>query len=181
VREARVDDAVRAYDEALDARGDVQIYVERAALLERNGRADEAVEGLLAGVHELAGAVVLREELVRLLSATGRRGDALEHANMLVRDADVPARALLLRAGVLDALGRAREARADRERALSEAEAMVARRPSARAVYLRGAALLSLGRIDEARRDLAVAVRRAPHMTEAREALARAERTGGRR
>jgi tetratricopeptide (TPR) repeat protein len=178
--DGHVIEAVDAYDASLALRDDVALYLSRGRLLVYAGRFDDAVSGYEAGVQALAGAAILRAELVELHLALGAPERALIHADALVDAARAKARFRVMRARVYEAEGRTALARSEREAALVDAERVLARRNSALARLERARALLALGREAEALDDLRRVVRRAPALSEARSLLHRVE-TGGAR
>ncbi|RLB56699.1 MAG: hypothetical protein DRJ42_02625 [Deltaproteobacteria bacterium] len=176
----RIDDAVLAYDRALELRPDVQLHLSRGRLLRGVGRVTEAIAGLEEGVIALAGAAVLRAQLIEIYLAAGMPRGAIGHAGVLITSARAKSRWLLLRGQAYDLAGDPRRARIDREAALADAERVLSRRGSATARLARARALSALGRDAEARADLERVVRRAPRNREAR-ALLHALRQGGAR
>ncbi len=174
----RVDDAVLAYDRALELRPDVQLHLSRGRLLRGVGRITEAIAGLEEGVIALGGAAVLRAQLIELYLASRAPHDAIAHVDVLLASARAKSRWLLLRGQAYDQAGDPRRARADREAALADADRVLARRGSATARLARARALHALGRDAEARADLERVVRRAPRNREAR-ALLHQLRQGG--
>src|SRR6185369_9516970 len=96
---------------------------------------------------------------------------ALELVDRQLAAAAVKTEWRLRRAELLELGGRAGEARAERDRALREAEAAVEQNATGIRLVSRARALASVGRIDEARRDLRLALDKSPRFTEARELL----------
>lgn len=176
----RIDDAVLAYDRALELRPDVQLYLSRGRLLTGVGRGAAAIEGLEEGVLALGGPAVLRRELITLYLAGHRPEPAIDHAAVLVASARAKSPWLLLRAEAYEQAGDHRRATVDREAALVDAERVLLRRASATALLARAQALHALGRDGEARSDLQQVVRRAPRNRQAR-ALLHALGEGGAR
>jgi len=176
----RADDAVLAYDRAVELQPTVQLLLSRGRLLEGLRRMPEAIDGLEEGVIALGGPAVLRAALVELYLATNDPRRAMQHADALIVSARAKSRWLVLRARAHELAGDARRARADREAALVDAERVLARRASATARLARARALHALGRDLEARQDLERVVRRAPRNREARALLHLLGEGGGR-
>ncbi|MEQ8459512.1 MAG: tetratricopeptide repeat protein [Sandaracinaceae bacterium] len=172
----RWEPALADVEAALETESTVDLHLARARLLGRLDRASAAAAALELGLTRHEGAAVLRVALIDALRRLGRPGPALRHVEALITDASVAPRWRVTRAELLDELGRPTEARAERARALRDAERMLTRRRSALALLERGRALLALGREGEARADLEQALRRAPSLTEARVLLARSAR-----
>jgi tetratricopeptide (TPR) repeat protein len=170
---------VRAYDDALAVGDHQDVYLARGRVLETLGRDEEAANGYAAGLHAHAGAVVLRDALIRVELRRGNHERALAEIDQAMAQARIRTRWLLLRGEVLAAAGRSREAQAAREEALREADRALARRDSPANHVERGRALLALGRAEEAIRELEQALRRVPRLPEAQSALAAARRQLG--
>lgn len=168
--------AVSEFDEALALRDDLEVSVERGRFLVLLGRFDEAADGYRAALIAHSGAAVLRRALVDVELMRGDHLAALAEIDAVVAHARIRTDWLLLRAEILAALGRDREAEADRASALEDAERLLTRRSSPSALASRADALLALGRVDEAIHDYEQALRRAPQLEAAREGLARARR-----
>lgn len=143
----RIDDAIRAYDDALDVGPDVDLFLERGRLLEQAGRLDEAALGYHVGL-QATGSIALRLAAIELDLRAGHAARALATIDEAAQDGP---RWLLLRARALDGLGRAADARQVRAAALLQIDQRLARRPTIALQVDRGEALLALGRIDEAR------------------------------
>jgi tetratricopeptide (TPR) repeat protein len=171
-RAGRDDDAIDDLDAAIALGPDPDLYLERNALLRRLGRLEDASRGLREGLARLSGAASLRLALLDVEVSAGHWTAALALADEALARAAVKTHAYLLRANILRAAGRERDARADLERALVEADRDVNRRPTGLALHARAQVLLALGRTDEARRDLRSALTQSPRFTEARELLA---------
>lgn len=164
--------AIEDYDAALGHGDSIDVYAARGALLEREGRLDEAAAGYEAGLAAHGGAVVLREALIRVERRRGRLDRAIAHLDVIIGAARVAPRWRVERAELLAELGRASEAERERARALGDAERMLVRRASPSALVERARARIALGQHREAIADLELALRRAPQLAEARRLLA---------
>jgi tetratricopeptide (TPR) repeat protein len=171
-RAGRDDEAIGDFDAAIALGPDPDLYLDRTALLLGLGRLEEASRGLREGLERLSGAASLRLALLDVEVRAGHWTAALALADESIARAAIKTHAYLLRANILRAAGRGRDARADLERALVEADRDVNRRPTGLALHARALVLLAMGRTDEARRDLTSALTRSPRFTEARELLA---------
>lgn len=160
--------SLRDYDVLRAQAPCVPVYLERGALLERMGRPDAALANYQEGVRAAAGAVVLRQELVRLALAQRAHGVAREALAPMLERRDIHRTPWLLRLGEVEAMaGRPKAAGRARADAVREAERAVARRRSPLLLMWRARAYLSIGRTQDARRDLREVRRRAPRMMEA--------------
>jgi len=164
--------AAEDYGAALLLGPDVEIYLARGRLLEGLRRWEDGLQNYRQGLRE-TGATPIRRALITIQTRMGRLDAAIAHVDVLVSQAQVATRFLVLRASLLERQGRSAEARRDRELALAQAEALYARRPSPLALMERGRARLALGQRAAAREDLERASRQAPQLFEARDLLSR--------
>ena len=81
-----------------------------------------------------------------------------------------------VRADVLAASRQPPKARFELERALAEANRILAKRPTGMHLFSRARVYVAMGRLDAAKRDLRLAVRKAPRFAEANELLRKLER-----
>lgn len=135
LREAhgRFDEAMADYDLAIRLGGTPDLYLARGRLAERMGRLDEAAAGYAEGV-DASGAHVLRMALIEVELRRDRPARALALVDAVLDAHGEQPDWVLLRARALAAASREGEATADRLRALSLADADLARRgtPSSR-------------------------------------------------
>jgi len=137
--------ALADLDRAVAIEPSPDLCLRRGALLEARADLAAAAAGYRACAARLDGAVVLRLAAVRVDRARGAADAALaEVDSLLALRADHPGW-LELRADVLDDLGRADEARAERYAALAAVEARLTRRRSPRLEAQRAALLEDLG------------------------------------
>ena len=153
--------AAAHYEASLALAPDVSVALEYGGWLERGQRLKDAVRLYETQLVLGDGATVLRLALIRVLRASARASDTLDHVNRLIAQAQQPASYLLLRAEVYEELGRGVDAERDRTRALSLARRAYESRPSAQRLALRGRARLALAD-SGGMRDLQVAAGRAP-------------------
>jgi len=137
LQSARVDSAlgrptaaILAFDRffALAPEAQPDLYLERAALVERSGDPRSAAEGLESGIERLGPLTSLLERVVELQLAAEDTESALTALDRLVASSPVAERWLVARAEVLLILGRA----ADAARDLTDARERLARRPVSR-------------------------------------------------
>lgn len=165
------------FDAAAHLRADPELYLARGRADEAAGELDRAAEGYEEALAALSGATTVRLALIRVES---RRGH-FSRARALVDEvlAGVPRKAdwLLLRADIHAAAGGAASATDDREAALRELDAALARRPSDLTRLSRAKALLSLGKTPEAVSELEAVAARSPALAEATTLLVAARAT----
>jgi tetratricopeptide (TPR) repeat protein len=171
-RLGRDKESIEDFTHALALRPDLEIYLARGALEESLGSSDAASRGYREGLERLGGALNLRLALIRLDTSRRAFDEALALVDEGMAAATVKTDWVLRRADVLEAAGRKAAARAERERALVEAERVLETHPSGIHLVSRAKAYIALGREDDARRDLGLALEKAPRYTEARDLLA---------
>lgn len=174
-KSARPEEAIADYSAALALGPDVEIYLERAAVEESQGRLSRAAAGLREGIDQLGGAIVLRERLVDVEVQRKQYDAALRVIDDQIAVSPVKTTWYLKRGDVLAAAGREAEAKADRQRALSEANRVLETRPTAVHLLSRARANLALGHISQALADARLAEKKAPKLAEARELVAQIE------
>lgn len=177
-RLGRRPEAIADFTASLALRPDIEIYVARGALQESIGKRAAARQGYREGLDRLGGAVNLRLALIRLDTSMRVWAEALALVDEAMAQSPVKTDWYLRRAEVLEAAGRKRDARADRERALAEAERVIATRPSGIHLVSRAKAYIALGRAEDARRDLDSALEKSPRFEEARDLLAKLDVRG---
>ena len=170
-RLGRPAEAVADYGAALALDPEIDWYMARGRLQEALGDLGAAAAGYRDGLQRVGDSVVLELALIRVETARGHDDAALELVDRQLAAAAVKTEWRLRRAELLELGGRAGEARAERDRALREAEAAVEQNATGIRLVSRARALASVGRIDEARRDLRLALDKSPRFTEARELL----------
>lgn len=167
--------AIADLEAAIALSPSLDLYLEKGRLLENGGRYPEAAAVYQEGLSRLGPTPLLRRPLVDALIAQGRYDDALTEIDAGLAQGVLETLWLLERAKVLDRMERSEEARADRLRALSSANALLAKRPTSANLVLRAEVHLSLGDQTAARRDLEQALRSAPQMERARAMLSAIE------
>jgi tetratricopeptide (TPR) repeat protein len=158
-------EAVGDYTAAIALRPDIELYIARGALQESIGD--------LEGRAKLGDAVTLDLPLIRVETSLRRYAEAVAVIDAQLLGASVKTDWYLRRADVLTAAGRTKEAQADREAALREANAAVLRTGSGLQLYSRAKVQASLGRIEDAKHDLELVLEKSPRFAEAREMLAK--------
>lgn len=171
-RLGRKREAVADLASAIALRPDIEFYVARGALQESLGDLAGAAEGYRDGRVKLGDAVALDLALIRVETGRKRYASALELIEAQLGRAPVKTDWYLRRAEVLAAAGRTKEAQADREAALREADAAIDRTGSGMNLYSRAKVQVALGRIEGAKHDLQLVLEKSPRFVEAREMLA---------
>ena len=138
------------YDAAIKLQADPDLYLARGRMDEALGQLDRAAVGYEEGLRALDGAVSIRLALIRVELARKRYDRAIAWIDGVLAASPLQADWLLRRAEAHAAAGRPRLATADREKALAELDATLARRPSESARVSRARALHARGRDAEA-------------------------------
>jgi len=171
VRLGRKSEALADYAAAIRLRPDVEAFMARGELQESMGDLDAAAAGYRDGLAATGGAVSIRLALVRVESVRNHPDAALALLDEELARARVKTDWYLRRAEVEEKAGRTSAARADREKALAEANRVIGTTPTGIHYLSRARALFALGHTDEARRDLDVALTKSPRFIEARQLL----------
>lgn len=170
-RTGRTTAAIADYDAAIAIEPDVEYYLERGALQEKAGRWDDAAAGYGEGLARLGGAVNLRLALIRAEIEAGRPEAAVTTIDDAMARPGINTEWLLRKADVLEGMGRADDARAEREAALAEADRALEVRATGIHLMARAKVLLALGQTGGAEADLKAALDKSPRYTEARDLL----------
>jgi tetratricopeptide (TPR) repeat protein len=171
-RLGRKREAVADLASAIALRPDIELYVARGELQESLGDLAGAADGYRDGRAKLGEAVALDLALIRVETGRKRYASALELIEEQLGRAPVKTDWYLRRAEVLAAAGRTKEAQADRETALLEADAAIQRTGSGMNLYSRAKVQVALGHIEGAKQDLLLVLEKSPRFVEAREMLA---------
>jgi len=166
-------EAVSDYASAIALRPDIEFYIERGTLQESLGDLAAAAAGYRDGRAKLGEAVTLDLALIRVETSRKRFASALELIDEQLGRASVKTEWYLRRADVHAAAGSVKQAQADREAALREADAAVLRTGSGLQLYSRAKVQAALGRIEGAKQDLELVLEKSPRFAEAREMLAK--------
>lgn len=170
-RNGRREEAIADFDKALALDPDVDLYLERARLLESIGRLDDASKGLYDALKELGPAVVLIDAAIDIEIKRQSFDSALKLIDEQIARLPVRTEWYLRRASVLEISGRAADAAADRQKALADAERMVRLKPVGTSFCARAKVLIALGRLDDARSDLNLALTKSPRYRDAQQLL----------
>ena len=171
--------ALEDYTASLRIEPDVDLFLERGGLQEKEGLWTEASKGYREALAKVGGASNLRLALVRTELAAGRPAEALQVIDDAMARLPIKTEWLLRKADVLEAMGRQDAARTQREAALAEAERVLGERATGIHLVSRAKALLALGRPESASIDLEAALAKSPQFTEARDLLAGIQSTHG--
>jgi tetratricopeptide (TPR) repeat protein len=164
--------AVADYTQAIALKPDVELYMARGALEESQGDLASAAKGYREGASRLGDAVNFDLALIRVETSRKRYDAAIALIDSQLQKSAVKTDWYLRRADVLDAAHRQIEARADRERALSEADRALQQNVNGIRLFSRAKVQLALGRVDDAKRDLTQVLEKSPGFAEARQMLA---------
>jgi tetratricopeptide (TPR) repeat protein len=164
--------AVADYTSAIALRPDVESYMARGALQESLLDLKGAAAGYREGIARVGEAVNFDLALIRVETARKRFDAAIALIDAQINRSSVKTDWYLRRADVLTAAHRPKEARADRERALAEADQALQQNVNGLRLFSRAKVQLALGRFDDAKRDLTQVLEKSPGFAEAREMLA---------
>lgn len=174
LREAagRLEEARADLDAAVRLGPTPDLVLERGRLDEATGHLERAARGYEEGLRALSGAWVVRAAWIRVERRRARGDKALTLVDEALAQTPAAAPLRLLRAEVLEELGRAAEARAERMATLAAIDADLRQRPTDLRKLTRARALAALGRRAEAQREVRAVLARSPALPEAREVAA---------
>lgn len=172
-RVGKPDLAALDFERELQRGTDPELCLEYADLRVGQGRAVDAAQVLERCLQGSSGASVLRRRLVEVRLGQRDFASALAQAREGASGLQVKAEWTLLAADVLQAWGRPREARREREAALRELDALLAVRGGGYQRLLRAQALAALGREREALASVDALLASNPAFTEAAQLKAR--------
>jgi tetratricopeptide (TPR) repeat protein len=175
-RTGRTQRAITDLTSAIHMQPDVESYLLRGRLQVSVGQLAEAAAGYRGGLSRLGGAVLLKEELIKVEMARARHQVALKLIDQALTQAAVKSPWHLRRAEVLAASGHPERVRAELGRALAEASRLLAKRPCGIHLVSRSRVHAAMGNLAAARQDLKLALRKSPRFKEARKLLADLER-----
>ena len=139
---------------ALELSPQPDLYLAAGRILEARGALDDAAALYEEAMISLQGAVVIRERLIAVERRRGRPAHALALVEQLLPTLPRKGDWGLLRADLLDELGRPRAARVQRQHTLEELDQTLKVRVNAQVLQTRARCLVALGRSQEARRDV---------------------------
>jgi tetratricopeptide (TPR) repeat protein len=163
--------AIEDYTAVLAIQQTGELYLLRGKLQESLGRLEEAAIGYQVGIAELGDSVLLKKALIEIRIAQGKFDQALVLIDEQVTRAQVKIPWLLQRAAVLNQMGQDDAARKTYEQALSEANRIMGKRPTALNLLARANVLNAMGQRDEAVRDLQDALQKSPRFAAAKNLL----------
>lgn len=166
-RTGRVAPAIADFTLAIQLHPTIELYLMRGQLQESLGNFENAAAGYQDGLAKLGDAILLKKGLIRLHIAQKQYGEALALVDEEVARSSVKTNWYLQRAEILALMGQPDAARLAYEHALSEADRVLGKRPTAIQLLARAEVLNAMGRVEEAKRDLRAAVQKAPHFAEA--------------
>jgi tetratricopeptide (TPR) repeat protein len=172
----RLDDAVADLSRAVRQGPEPEVCLELADAEEARARQEDAARALEGCLHSLHGAVTVRKRLISIRMAQRDFRRAVELAREAMAGLQVKAEWRLVAADALDAAGQRGEAKAERESALAELDALLANRGGGYQQLLRARALAGLGRRAEARAQLEALLAAKPDFEEARSLKAQLEK-----
>ncbi|MEO8326621.1 MAG: tetratricopeptide repeat protein [Nitrospirota bacterium] len=175
MRTGRIELAIADLASAIQLQPTIELYILRGKLQESLGKLEDAAAGYHDGLAKLGDAILLKKSLIRIQIGQKQYGEALASIDEELIRSSVKTPWYLQRAEILDKMGQADAARRSYEQALSEANRVLGKRPTAMQLLARAEVYHAMGRMDEAKRDLRVAVQKAPHFAEANDLLRKLE------
>ncbi len=156
---------------AIQLQPTIELYLIRGKLQESLGKLEDAAAGYQDGLAKLGDAILLKKNLIRVQIAQKQYGEALALIDEEVARSSVKTPWHLQRAEILDKMGQPDAARLAYEQALSEANRVLGKRPTAMQLLARAEVYHAMGRMEEAKQDLRVAIQKTPHFAEADDLL----------
>ncbi len=167
--------AIADFSEALSFYPTIELYVARGHLQEELGQFDAAAAGYLVGLNRLPQASMLRSSLIRVKIAQGQYPEALTLIDQEIANASGKTEWYVRRAVVLAAMGQTEAAEYAYAQALTEANRILAKRPTALQRLMRAKVYHAMGQLDAAKHDLRLVMQAAPNLTEAETLLKKLE------
>jgi tetratricopeptide (TPR) repeat protein len=170
-RTGRVEPAIEDYTSILRLQPSDKLYLNRGKLQESLGRLEEAASGYEEGLTQLGNSILLKKGLIEVKIAQGKFDEALALIDEQLNRSPLSTQWFLQRAEVLDRMGKSDDARKTYEKALSEANRMLGKRPTAMHLLTRAKILNAIGKRGDAVRDLQDALQKSPQFVEAKKLL----------
>ena len=174
-RTGKAELAITDFTSAIQLQPTIELYLIRGKLQESLGKLEAAAAGYQDGLAKLGDAILLKKNLIRVQIAQKQYGEALALIDEEVVRSSVKTPWHLQRAEILDKMGQPDAARLAYEQALSEANRVLGKRPTAMQLLARAEVYQAMGRMEEAKQDLRVAIQKTPHFAEADDLLRKLE------
>jgi tetratricopeptide (TPR) repeat protein len=170
-RTGRPELAIEDYTAVLVIQQTGELYLLRGKLQVSLGRLEEATVGYQEGIAKLGDSVLLKKGLIEIRIAQGKFDQALVLIDEQMTRTQVKIPWLLQRAEVLGQMGQGEAARKTYEQALSEANRILAKRPTALHLLARAKVLNAMGQREKAVLDLQDALQKSPGFAPAKTLL----------
>jgi tetratricopeptide (TPR) repeat protein len=174
-RTGRVELAIDDFTSAIQLQPTIELYLNRGQLQESLGKLEAAAAGYHDGLAKLGNAILLKKGLIRMQIAQKQYGEALALVDDEIARSSVKTPWYMQQGEILALMGQPDASHLAYERALSEANRVLEKRPTAMQLLARAEVYHAMGRMKEAKRDLRAAVQRAPHFAEASALLKKLE------
>jgi tetratricopeptide (TPR) repeat protein len=174
-RSGHLELAIADFTAAIQLQPTIELYLIRGNLQESLGKLEAAEAGYQDGLSKLGDAILLKNGLIRVQIAQKQYGAALALIDEEVTRSSVKTPWYLQRAEILALLGKSDATRLAYQQALSEANRMLGKRPTAMHLLTRAKVYYAMDRIEEAKRDLRLAGQKAPYLPEVDDLLRKLE------
>ena len=174
-RTGRVEQAIADYTSTIQLHPTIELYLKRGQLQESLGKPEAAAAGYHEGLATLGDAILLKKGLIRVQIAQQQYGEALALVNDEIARSSVKTPWYMQQAKILALMGQSDPSRLAYEQALSDANRVLAKRPTALQLLARAEIYQAMGRMEDAKRDLRAAIQKAPSFTEANDLLKKLE------
>jgi len=171
----RIELAIVDLTSAIQLQPTVEMYLMRGELQESMGKLEAAAAGYHDGLAKLGDAIILKKGLIRVQIAQKQYGKALVLIDQEVSRSSVKTPWYLQRAEVLALMGQSDASHLAYEKALAEANRVLAKRPTAMQRLARAEVLNAMGQRENAIHDLQEALKQSPHFVEADDLLKKLE------
>jgi tetratricopeptide (TPR) repeat protein len=174
-RTGRVEQAIADYTSTIQLHPTIELYLKRGQLQESLGKPEAAAAGYHEGLATLGDAILLKKALIRVQIAQQQYGEALALVKDEIARSSVKTSWYMQQAKILALMGQSDPSRLAYEQALSDANRVLAKRPTALQLLARAEIYQAMGRMEDAKRDLRAAIQKAPSFTEANDLLKKLE------
>jgi len=174
-RTGRVEQAIADYTSTIQLHPTIELYLKRGQLQESLGKPEAAAAGYHEGLATLGDAILLKKSLIRVQIAQQQYGEALALVNDEIARSSVKTSWYMQQAKILALMGQSDPSRLAYEQALTDANRVLAKRPTALQLLARAEIYQAMGRMEDAKRDLRAAIQKAPSFTEANDLLKKLE------
>ena len=163
----RIELAIKDYTSVLRIQPSGELYLNRGKLQESLGRLEEAASGYEEGLAQLGNSMLLKKGLIEIKITQEKYDEALALIDEQLTRIPSNTQWHLQRAEVLGRMGQGDAVRKTYEQALSQANRMLGKRPTAIHLLARAKIFNAMGKREDAIRDLQSALQKSPQFAEA--------------